>query len=481
MRQRSFWRPLSRSDLSDTFRHTTSGSLWWRMSLLTILIVVVAAGAQTLMILMVADVVLTRAVDDDLRDQAATTMAWAGETNDPTILNEHLSQFHVHNPGYEVSIVVPVQQVSLGDVVVPATGQWEQLGELRAALSTSGDKRVITVVRADGFMVSMARDLTAMKTLRSGLHLVLLVIFLLAVALAFVAGFILSIAGLRPLRAFEQEVVKLTEDGRLRPVPVRGNNEVSQLTKTFNRLVYALIDSQQRQARLVADAGHELKTPLTSMRTNIELLMMVSRSRDPSVLSTRDREELENDVISQLEEFSSLIGDLVDLSRVESHREEDQGDVGMEEIIGEVINRIRRRRPDVSFVIDTEPWVVHGEAHSLSRALTNLLDNAAKWSPAGGDVTLQLRAINDEEAELTVTDHGPGISDVDKPRVFDRFYRSPEARAMPGSGLGLAIVQQVIHNHGGAITVLDADGGGTVMRVVLPGHLPGAHEDIDVQ
>ena len=117
----------------------------------------------------------------------------------------------------------------------------------------------------------------------------------------------------------------------------------------------------------------------------------------------------------------------------------------------------------MKFSPDLEEWTVHGEAASIDRAIANLLDNAAKWSPRGGEVEVQVRG-----GELTVRDHGPGIAEEDLPYVFDRFYRATSARGMPGSGLGLAIVRQVAEAHGGTVTAERAEGGGTLLRLSLP-------------
>ena len=130
------------------------------------------------------------------------------------------------------------------------------------------------------------------------------------------------------------------------------------------------------------------------------------------------------------------------------------------------VERTRRNRTGVDFKTDLSESFVHGVPESLERAIGNLLDNAAKWSPAGGEVEVVVR-----DGEVTVRDHGPGIDDADRPYVFDRFYRSTAARGMPGSGLGLAIVRQVAEAHGGTVTAESADGGGTLMRFRLNGRL----------
>jgi two-component system sensor histidine kinase MprB len=238
----------------------------------------------------------------------------------------------------------------------------------------------------------------------------------------------------------------------------------------------------------VADAGHELKTPLTSLRTNVELLMASSAPGAPPIPES-ELAELRTDVIGQIEELSTLVGDLVDLTREDNARGTVLEDVEMTEVIDRSLERVRRRRNDIEFDIDAVGWQIHGDPAGLSRAVLNLLDNAAKWSPAGGTVGLRLRQVDAAHAELVVSDEGPGIAPEERGLVFERFYRSSAARAMPGSGLGLAIVKQVVVKHGGMIRIGETVPGGqppgTSFYVLLPGtptglmyRAPSAHSEI---
>ena len=178
-------------------------------------------------------------------------------------------------------------------------------------------------------------------------------------------------------------------------------------------------------------------------------------------------------MIGQIEELSTLVGDLVDLTREDNAHGTSLEDIDMTEVIDRSLERVRRRRNDIHFDVDVEGWQVHGDAAGLSRAVLNLLDNAAKWSPSGGTVGLRLRRVDSAHAELVVSDQGPGIPPEERGLVFERFYRSTSARAMPGSGLGLAIVKQVVVKHGGMIriddTVPGGDPPGTSFFVLLPG------------
>ena len=164
--------------------------------------------------------------------------------------------------------------------------------------------------------------------------------------------------------------------------------------------------------------------------------------------------ELRADVIAQIEELSTLVGDLVDLTRDEAGGVVHEP-VDMAEVIDRCLERVRRRRSDIEFDVHVIPWQVYGDAAGLSRAVLNLLDNAAKWSPPNGRVGVRLTQTDPVHAELVVSDYGPGIPPHERQLVFERFFRSTSARAMPGSGLGLAIVKQVV-----AQTRRRASGGG---------------------
>jgi two-component system sensor histidine kinase MprB len=218
----------------------------------------------------------------------------------------------------------------------------------------------------------------------------------------------------------------------------------------------ALDESVISQRQLVADASHELRTPVTSLRTNIEVLLT-----EGGELADDDRTRLLEDVRAETEELTALITDVIELARGD---EPLQGvdDVQFDDVVAEAVARARRRRPRTSFDAEVEPTVVEGAAERLGRAVDNLLDNAAKHAPDDSVVDVVLRG-----GELTVRDRGPGIPAEERPHVFDRFYRGTTARGRPGSGLGLAIVRQVAETHGGSIVVEEAPGGGALFRLQL--------------
>jgi two-component system, OmpR family, sensor histidine kinase MprB len=192
---------------------------------------------------------------------------------------------------------------------------------------------------------------------------------------------------------------------------------------------------------------------------------------------------LRADVMAQIEELSTLVGDLVDLTRDEAGGVIHEP-VDMSEVVDRCLERVRRRRSDIEFDVAVIPWQVYGDGAGLSRAVLNLLDNAAKWSPPGGMVGVRLTQTDPLHAELVISDRGPGIPPQERRLVFERFFRSTSARAMPGSGLGLAIVKQIVLKHGGALRVEETVPGGhqpgTSIHILLPGRLMPATPVADV-
>jgi len=234
-----------------------------------------------------------------------------------------------------------------------------------------------------------------------------------------------------------------------------GNDELSRLAASFNEMLGALEVSLRQQRQLVADASHELRTPLTSLRTNLELL---ARGQ-PTDLS--ERHAVLADLVAQMERLSTLVADLIDLARDEEVALPVE-DVRLDEVVEDAVAGVRSRYGRVLFTVASRPTSIRGVRSRVSRAVTNLLDNAAKWSPAGAIVEVSVR-----DGEVIVRDHGPGVAPEDAPHVFDRFWRAPNARGMPGSGLGLSIVKDVAEKHGGSVTLEPAIGGGARFRLRL--------------
>jgi len=326
--------------------------------------------------------------------------------------------------------------------------------------------RVITAAAQDPFFpglhiaVQVTLPLASIYHTLSTLRVILWLVTVCGVALSLGIGYLVGLGALRPVARLTKaaEHVAGTQDLQA-SIPVTSHDELGRLATAFNSMLAALAASRQQQAQLISDAGHELRTPLTSLRTNIEVLL-----RAPD-LSGSDRAELTADVQAQMQELTNLVGDLVDLARHEE-RQAEPIEVRLDAIVAHAVERAQRRAPGLHFDLHLTPGSVRAQPALLERAVLNVLDNAAKWSPPGGAVEVWLQRGN--VWALDIHDYGPGIADEDIPHVFDRFYRAATARSMPGSGLGLAIVAQVVADHGGTVSVSVPAQGGTHVHIELP-------------
>jgi len=329
--------------------------------------------------------------------------------------------------------------------------------------TVQGTKYRVLTFPGQNIAVQVYRPLTAVDRTLHRITLFLILIAAGGMGVAAALGLLVSRAALTPVRRLTRTAEAVTEtrdlSQRIEPTGT-GDDELGRLAGSFNTMLGALEVSSQAQRQLVADASHELRTPLTSLRTNIEVLARGNK------LAPGDRDRLLEDVVEQIDEMTALIGELIELAREARPDaiEEPARDVRLDELASEAVERARRNRPEVSFTTDFDDSLVHGTPSRIERAVANLLDNAAKWSPPGVPVEVAVR-----EGEVSVRDHGPGIADEDLPYVFDRFYRSRGARGMPGSGLGLAIVKQVAESHGGTVVAERPADGGTLMRLRLNG------------
>jgi two-component system sensor histidine kinase MprB len=329
--------------------------------------------------------------------------------------------------------------------------------------------RMLTRSVQPGVAVQVAQPRTEVDHTLSTLRWILLLVAGIGIAVAAALGALVARAALRPVAKLTDAAEHVAETQDLgAEIEVDTRDELGRLATSFNAMLAALSASRQQQRQLVADAGHELRTPLTSLRTNIEVLSLQRSMPD------EDRRQLLADVVTQLEELTVLVGDLVELARDDGMPQpEARVAVRLDEVVERAVTRARLHRPNLEIVVSPlEPGVVEAQPALLERAVANVIDNAGKWSPPAGRVEVALVG-----GTLTVRDHGPGIDPADLPHVFDRFYRAPAARSMPGSGLGLAIVRHAAEAHGGTVTAEPADGGGTRVRIHLP-HVepPGAIE-----
>ena len=387
------------------------------------------------------------------------------DANREVRFQELVDHFRTDNPGYLAAVSPGVKEPFIGDALpidrMAVQGQKPDWAHLEF------QDEWVSVLRAQGATVVLGMESSPYSLMVSRLKATLIGIAGLGTLLAAFMGLIIARVTVRPLERLRRSIDGVVSTEELEPIEVIGQDEYGRLTESLNDMMETLKDSRVRQSQLVADAGHELRTPLTSMRTNIELLMMLHRSGQVDTMAPEDLADLEADVMAQMEEMSTLIGDLVDLAREDGPQQELQP-ARLDEIISDSLERVQRRRPDVDFRVRLDPWLIDADVPALSRAPVNLLDNAAKWSPPGGVVRVSLRAAQ-RRAVLIIDDSGPGIPAEEREKVFERFYRAPESRAMPGSGLGLAITRQVLERHGATISVDESDDGGTRIRIIFPG------------
>jgi two-component system sensor histidine kinase MprB len=329
--------------------------------------------------------------------------------------------------------------------------------------------RVLTIGIGPRGAVQVARPLTEVDNVLDNLLLVLILVGGTGIAVAAGLGILVARTALSPIARFTRRTETLAANPDVaQRLDVSGKDELARLARSFNATLDALERAVEAQRQLVADASHELRTPIASLRANIQVL------EDAEYLPQADRASLRADIIGELDELTALVGDVIELARGAKPTGATD-DVRLDEIAEMLVDRARTRSNELSFEVELEPTLVTGEADRINRAVSNLLDNARKWSRPGGSVEVELA-----DGVLSVRDHGPGFADGDLPHVFDRFYRAAEARKMPGSGLGLAIVRQTAESHGGFAKAENAPDGGALLRVSFgaASRVPEAQPDV---
>lgn len=315
--------------------------------------------------------------------------------------------------------------------------------------------------KANEFALSLA-------PVNSALHALLMTylwLIGLGVVVAGIAGTLISRSALAPIRRFSADTEHVTRSpDRRQRLEESGAEELRRLASSFNHTLDALERSLESQRHLIADASHELRTPMAALRSNIQIFLDADR------LPEHERRELQQAIVAELDELAKLVSDVLQLARgsMPSERLEP---VELHEVVYEAADRTRRRAPAIELDLDVEPTVILGSPDLVIRAVTNLIDNARTWGADGETIKITLR-----DGLLTVRDHGPGFAADDVERVFDRFYRSDQARRLPGSGLGLAIVKQAAEAHGGFATADNAPDGGAILRVSFGPMVPGTRD-----
>jgi two-component system sensor histidine kinase MprB len=446
-------------------------SLALRVAVLTTMAVAVTLSVVSALVFFVVRAEFQNSLDDSMyrRAQAAVTSG----------INESLLTI----PSARSLAYIGIQPfIVKGGELLPATNgasDYSQLKGYRELEVSVGQRqrsartvfldgvphRVVAIRAGAGTALVLVQSMESNQDALARLKVILLVSSIAGVAAAGVAGWAVAANGLRPVRRLTAATERVARTAELTPIEVTGRDELARLTTSFNAMLQALDASQERQRQLVADAGHELRTPLTSLRTNIELIGQAADNTERH-LTDDQRHEIMGDVRAQLEELTTLVGDLVELARDEP-LSRDPEPLDLADVVTQAVDRVRLRAQEVEVEVDLSPWMVIGEPQLLERAITNLLDNAAKWSPPGGTIHVSLR-----DGHVTIADEGPGIAAEDLPHIFDRFYRSSEARTLPGSGLGLSIVKRAAERHGGTVEVSSPPDGGTVFRLTLPEHRP---------
>ena len=307
-------------------------------------------------------------------------------------------------------------------------------------------------------IVQVGRPLTEADDTLAGLAVLLIVGSALGILVAAGLGYVVARSAIKPIGILEHDVAEIASSKTLGGrVDVHGTDEVAQLGLAFNELLDELESARAQQARLVRDAGHELRTPLTALRTNIEILQ---RHQVP----TEERARMLEAARAEVEELTELVAEVVDLA-TDRYDEEPVSTVSLVEVVETVADRMQRRN-DRRICIEADSSTVEGKPAALTRAVSNIIANADKWSPVGEPIKVEVRT-----GRVTVTDSGPGFTESDIEHVFERFYRSDDARATSGSGLGLSIVEQIVEDHGGSVFARNReDGSGAVVGFTIPQH-----------
>ena len=325
----------------------------------------------------------------------------------------------------------------------------------RSAAARGIRVEILTVAnRVDHTAVEVALPLTGVDSVLSSLLETYALLVGGGILLAGLLGTLIARSALAPITRFSERTEQVTNTlASPQRLEETGASELRRLATSFNRTLDALERSIQAQQHLIADASHELRTPMAALRSNIQIFLEAHR------LPAEERAGLQQAILAELDELTQLIADVVELARGSAPNEHTEP-LALDEIVDKVVQRARRRWPEIQFELQLEPTVIVNVAERVARAVTNVIDNARKWSPTGATVEIGLR-----DGVLSIRDHGPGFAPADLPYVFDRFYRAEAARRMPGSGLGLAIVKHAAEAHGGSVVATNADGGGARLEV----------------
>lgn len=377
----------------------------------------------------------------------------AGDTCPPDAVLQPAAAAQVVRPDGSVAVCLPGGPVLPAPATVPASGQ-----VLLSSARVDGSwYRVAAAAYHEGGVLQIARAESEITGVLAALRLRL---GLLTVAVGLGAG----VVGWFVARRLVRPVVRLRDTARTiavtqdlaTPVTVEGSGEIRDLAQSFTAMVGALATSREQQRRLVADASHEMRTPLTSLTTNLELLERVDE------LPVDEWRDVLGAVRTDVDELTHLMTELVELATDQSS-DEPVVTVDLADLAAAVVARTGRRSGRTITLVCDGDGLVDARSQMVERAIGNLVENAVKYSAAPAPVEVHVGP-----STVEVRDHGPGIAPAEQERVFERFYRSDEARTSPGSGLGLAIVQQVVERHGGHAWARAGPDGGAWVGFELP-------------
>jgi two-component system, OmpR family, sensor histidine kinase MprB len=413
-----------------------------RLMLLTAVAIAATVAGASVAVWVVAKHELYAQLDQTLGQQVSQAGPFGG--GDLTVI--------VHPDGSQSGFLagaLPVTNRVMSVVNGSADGYFTDIRVKKVAL------RELVAPRQGGGAVLSIQPLQPTQHALSRIRFWILLVGGIGIAAAAALAALVGTAALRPVRRLTAAAERVAATGNLSErVEGEGSDELGRLAARFNAMLVALEESVGRQRRLVADASHELRTPLTSVRTNVDLLR-------EGKLPPDEQQRALAEASVELDALTTLLSDLVELARGEERKLRIE-EVQLDELVGGAVDRAKARAPQITFLSSLSPTLVRADPLLLERAVSNLLDNAVKWSPDGGPVEVTVR-----NGEVVVADHGPGIAEADIPRVFDRFYRAAAARAKPGAGLGLAIVREAAEAHGGRASV-ESTAGGARFKLTLP-------------
>ena len=328
------------------------------------------------------------------------------------------------------------------------------------------ESRPSALLAGESAIIQYARPLSSVNHTVSRVRLLLALGVLAGGALALLAGLFVARRAMRPIAELTSVAreIERTRDPSLEVPRPEAEDEVAELARTLEGMLRALDESRtqteemlERQRQFIADISHELRTPLTSVLANLELL---------SVMLEGDERETAESALRSTKRMRRLVADLLLLARTDAGRVSARSPTDLASVVMDAAAELEPISEGHEITVEAEPAIVEGARDELLRMASNLIANAIRHTPAGTEVHAAV-SVHDGEAELAVTDDGPGVPPELAPHVFERFVRGGGDRA-GSSGLGLAIVRAVAEAHGGSVRLETPEGGGARFVVRLP-------------